>query len=301
MLSSPSFAETSVITAIKLQPTSQGDLLLITYKGELETLNMSINRENQATLKLPKTFISPELTIKKRSGQLIKSLTVNTAPSSHTKIILDFKRRLGRHSKTYQIEKGQKTLQIELLDEVAEPKPPATEKSVIQAVIEPGMFELDGTKEKKMLDYNEDDRKKISTEEFLTLFGTKIVPRPNRITSMSQQLTNESLKIMLSFIHRPSYTLRSRKNPPGIELKIMNTLGDIEIYHTGEKHDFLGNLTSTRTGNNTLTLKTAVYETAETSSKVIKNSTGTGYQLVINIKRIYPWETEEAIPKMDTR
>jgi len=300
-LSQPLLGAPSVITAINIKPTQEGDLLLVTYQGNLSAALMSIDQEKHANLKLPQTSISPQLKLKKRSGKLIKSLAVKSAKANHSTIAITFKRRLGRHSKTDHIENGQKTLQIELLDEIAKIIPPPTEQSVIQAVVEPGMFELDGTKEKKPLDYNSSDRKQISTGEFLSLFGTKVIPRPNRITAMAYDLTDESLKLTLALHHRPNYTLQSHKNPPGIELKLMATLGDIEINHTGAKHGFLGNLISSRTNNNTLTIKTDFFETAETSSKIIKNSSQSGYQLVINIRRIYPWETEAAIPEIDIR
>jgi len=301
VLSQPLLAADSVITAINIKPIEQGDLLLISYEGELSAVLMSVNQEKRAILKLPQTSISPEFKLKKRHGTLIKSLTVNALPQSHSNIAISFKRRLGRHSKTHHSRNGKKSLEITLLDEVAEATPPPTDQSVIQAVIEPGIFELDGTKKKKPLDYNKDDRKKISTEEFLSLFGTKVVPRPNRITNINYQLTNESLTLTLSLPYSPSYTLKSRKNPPGIELIIMNTLGDIEINHSERKHDFLGNLVSVRTNNNTLKLKTVTYETIETSSKIVKNDSVAGYQLIIGIKRIYPWETEAAIPEIDIR
>jgi len=297
-LSQPAFAAETVITALNIKPAQQGDLLSISYEGELSAVLMSVNQEKRAILKLPRTSISPQFKLKKRHGKLIKSLTVNASPSNHSNITINFKRRLGRHSKTHHSKNGKKTLEIELLDEVAETTPPPTDQSVIQAVIEPGMFELDGTEKKKPLDYNKDDRKKISTEEFLSLFGTKVVPRPNRITNIDYKLTHESLTITLSLQYRPSYTLKSRKNPAGIELAIANTLGDIEINHTEGKHDFLGNLVSTRTNNNMLKLNTVVYETVETSSKIVKNGSASGYQLIITIKRIYPWETEAAIPEI---
>ncbi len=298
-LSQPLLAAPSVITAINIKPTQSGDLLLITYQGHLNATLMSIDKEKHANLKLPQTSIAPQLKLKRRSGKLIKSLTIKSASPNHSTIAIGFKRRLGRHSKKHLIENGQKTLQIKLLDEVAEIKPPPTEQSVIQAVLEPGMFELDGTKEKKPLDYSKDDRKKISTEEFLALFGTKVIPRPNRITGITYNLTDESLKLTLSFHHRPRYTLQSRKTPPRIELKIMRTLGDVEIAHPQAMHDFLGDLISSRTNTNTLTIKAAIYETTETSSKIIKNKSQTGYQLVLNIRRIYPWETAAAIPEIE--
>jgi len=301
VLSQPSFAAETVITAVAIKSIQQGDLLSISYQGELNAVLMSVVQEKRAILKLPKTSISPEFKLKKRHGKLIKSLAVNASPPNHSNITINFKRRLGRHSKAHHSKNGKKTLEIELLDEVVETTPPPTDQSVIQAVIEPGIFELDGTKKKKPLDYNKDDRKKISTEEFLSLFGTKVVPRPNRITNINYKLTNESLTLTLSLQYRPSYTLKSRKNPPGIELKIMKTLGDIEINHTEGKHDFLGNLASTRTNNNTLKLNAVMYETIETSSKIVKNNSAPGYQLIIAIKRIYPWETEAAIPEIDIR
>lgn len=300
-LSQPLLGASAVITTINIKPTQNGDLLLITYQGNFSAIMLSIDHEKHAYLKLSHTSISPQLALKKRSGKLIKSLTVKPATPNDSIIAIGFKRRLGRHSKTHLIESGQKSLQIELLDEVTEIKPTPSDQSVIQAVVEPGIFELDGTKQKKPLDYNNGDRKQISTEEFLSLFGTKVVPRSNRITEMTYDLTNEHLKLTLSLNHRPSYTLQSRQNPPGIELKIMKTLGDFEINHLAAKHDFLGNLSSSRTNNNTLTIKSALYETAETSSRIIKNSTRTGYQLVIDVKRIYPWETEAAIPEMNIR
>ncbi|MCF6323954.1 MAG: hypothetical protein L3J89_06505 [Gammaproteobacteria bacterium] len=298
-LSQPLLGAPSVITAINIKPVQSGDLLLITYQGRLNAIMMSIDKEKHANLKLSQTSISPQLKLKRRSGNLIKSLTVKSATPNHSTIALAFKRRLGRHSKTHHIENGQKILQIELLDEVVEIKPPSTNQSVIQAVAESNMFELDGTKEKKLLNYNDNDRKQISTEEFLSLFGAKVVPRPNRITGITYELTDEFLKLTLSFHHRPEYTLQSRKNPPGIELKIMKTLGDFEMSHAEAKHDFLGDLVSSRSNANTLTIKSALYETAETSSKIIKNSTQAGDQLVIDIRRIYPWETEAAIPEID--
>jgi len=301
VLSQPLFAASPIITAINIKPIDQGDLLLISYEGQLNAVLMSVDQEKRATLKLPKTSIGAEFTLRARHGKLIKSLTVNASPPNHSNIAISFKRRLGRHSKTYHSRNGKKSLEIELLDEIAETTPPPTDKSVIQAVIEPGMFELDGTKNKKSLDYKKDVRKRISTEEFLSLFGTKVVPRPNRITNINYKLTNESLTLTLSLQYRPSYTLKSRKNPPGIELIIMKTLGDIEINHSEGKHDFLGNLTSTRNNKNTLKLSATMYETIETSSKIVKNSSAPGYQLIIDIKRIYPWETEAAIPEIDIR
>jgi len=301
IFSQPLLGASAVITTINIKPTQNGDLLLITYQGNLSVIMLSVNHEKHAFLKLSDTSISPQLALKRRSGKLIKSLTVELTTANDSVIALGFKRRLGRHSTTHLIKSGQKSLQIELLDEVTEIKPPPSDQSVIQAVVEPGMFELDGTKQKKPLDYSNLDRKQISTEEFLSLFGTKVVPRPNRITEMTYDLTNEYLKLTLSLYHRPSYTLQSRTNPPGIELKIMKTLGDFEINHIAAKHDFLGNLVSSRTNNNTLTIKSALYETAETSGRIIKNRTRTGYQLVINVKRIYPWETEAAIPEMNIR
>ncbi len=299
ILSQPLLAASAMITTINIKPTQSGDLLLITYQGNLSAIMLSVDHEKHAYLKLSHTSISRQLVLKKRSGKLIKSLTVKSKKLNDSIIAISFKRRLGRHSKKHLIKNGQKSLQIELLDEVAEAKPPRSDQSVIQAVVEPGIFELDGTKQKKPLDYSNDDRKQISTEEFLALFGTKVVPRPNRIIEMTYDLTNEHFKLTLSLYHRPNYTLQARKNPPGIELKIMKTLGDFEINHLEEKHGFLGNLSSSRTNNNTLTIKSALYETTETSSRIIKNSTRTGYQLVIDIKRIYPWETEAAIPEMN--
>jgi len=299
--SQPLLAAGTVITEVNIKPIEQGDLLLISYEGELSAILMSVDQEKRAILKLPQTSISPEFKLKKRHGTLIKSLIVNALPQNHSNLAISFKRRLGHHSKTHHSKNGKKSLEIILLDEVIGTTPPPTDQSIIQAVIQPGIFELDGTKEKKPLDYNKDDRKKISTNEFLSLFGTKVVPRPNRIININYKLTNESLALTLSLQYRPSYTLKSIKNPPGIELIIMDTLGDIEINHSEGKHDFLGNLISTRTNKNTLKLKTLMYETIETSSKVVKNDSLPGYQLIIGIKRIYPWETETAIPEIDIR
>ncbi|MBL1261647.1 MAG: hypothetical protein COB33_014090 [Thiotrichaceae bacterium] len=296
--SPPLLGASAVITTIDIKPTQSGDLLLITYRGHLSAIILSVDHEKHANLKLTQTSISPQLTLKRRSGKLIKSLAIKPTTSKHSTIAISFQRRLGRHSKTHRVDNGQKTLQIELLDEVSQIKPPPMDQSVIQAVVERGMFELDGTKEKKTLDYSNDDRKKISTEEFLSLFGTKVVPRPNRITAATYTLNDESLKLTLTFHHRPRYALQSHKNPPGIELKIMQTLGDIEINHIEAQRDFIGDLISSRTATNTLIIKSALYETAETSTKVVKNNAQAGYQLVFEIRRIYPWETEAAIPKM---
>jgi len=300
-LSQPLFASSATITGLNIKAAPEGDLLLITYEGNLNAVLMLADKEKHATLTLSQTAISPSFKLKKHSGKLIKNLKLILSPPSHSKMLISFKRRLGRHSKKHLVHNGRKMIQIELLDEVSEKPPKPSDKSLIQPVVERGMFEVDGSKEKKPLDYNKNDRKKIAIEEFLSLFGTQIRPRPNRITNITYELTDEKLKLVFSLHQRPSYSLKSFKNPPRIELKLTKTLGDVEIYHHPNRHDFLGNLTSTRNRDNTLMVQAGLYETTEASSKIIKNPTNPGYQLVINIKRIYPWETEAAIPEIDIR
>ncbi len=299
VLSQPALASSATITEIDIQPIAGGDLLLITYEGELNTLLMLVDDEKHAILKLSAANITQSFRQKSFSGRLIRSLKLVSSPLAETKIEISFKRRLGSHYKQRLMMHGKKVIQVELLDEVAEKPPKPSEKSIIQPLTEKGIFKVDGSKKKKLLDYNNGDRKEITTDEFLSLFGAQVIPRPNRITNISYQLTREKLTVLFSLHQRPSYSLKSYQNPSRIKLTMTRVLGDLEILHHLTQHDFLGDLTSSRNIANTLTMQVSLYETAEASGRVIKNPVGPGYQLIINIKRIYPWETESAIPELD--
>jgi len=289
------------ITGIDITPTYAGDNLLISYTGEIQTFLMTVDKEKHATLTISQATISPALKPNKYKGKLIKSLTLETAHSTDIKISIDFKRRLGKHSRNQVNINGLKTIQIELLDETAKIPIKPSNQSIIQPVVEPGTFELTGPIEKKPLDYKKDDRKKISTEEFLSLFETKIKPRPNRITELTYTLTHESFRLVLAMQQKPNYTLKSYSNPSMIKLKLSKTLGDFEITAPLSQHDFIGSIISTREPDDTLKMQADLYETTEISSKTIKNPDKPGYLFIINVKRIYPWETEAAIPDFDIR
>ncbi len=300
-ISLPLFSAPLSITAIDITPTHEGDVLLISYEGNINAITMSVDREKHAILKITQARPSPALKLNKHAGKLIKSLELDTTPTSDTKILIDFKRRLGRHTRQQTSLNGENLIQIELLDEMIEAPPKSSDQSVILPVIAGSLFELTGSKETKPLDYSKNDRKKISTEEFLSLFGTQVKPRPNRITDITYKLTHESLELILALHQQPRYALSTHTNPPRVEFKLTTTLGDFEINHTPIQHDFIGNITSTRKHDNTLEMRTDLYETAEVSSKTIKNPHKQGYLLIINVKRIYPWETETAIPYIDPR
>ncbi len=298
-LSQPAFASSATISEIDIQPIPGGDLLLITYEGELNTLLMLVGDEKHATLKLSPASITQSFRQKNFSGRLVRSLKLVSSPLAETKIEISLKRRLGSHYKQRLLLREKKVIQVELLDEVAEKPPKPSDKSIIQPLTEKGIFKVDGSKKKKLLDYNNSDRNKITTDEFLSLFGTQVIPRPNRITNISYQLIRGKLTVLFSLHQRPSYSLKSYQNPSRIKLTMNRVLGDFEILHHLTQHDFLGDLTSTRNIANSLTMQVNLYETAEASGRVIKNPTGPGYQLIINIERIYPWETESAIPEID--
>ncbi len=289
------------ITGIEIKPTHAGDILIISYQGGIDTLLMTVDTETHATVSLSQASISPTFKPKNHKGKLIKNLTLESGHPTAIKISIDFKRRLGRHSRNQIDVNGQKTIQIELLDELPHVPVPPEDRSVIQPVIEPGVFEIAGTKNKKPLDYNKGDRKKISTEEFLALFETKIRPRPNRITDFSYTLTHESLRLVLTTHQKPIYTIKSQRSPAMIKFKLTKTLGDIEINHTPIQHRFMGDIHSIRKPDNSLEMRANLYETTETNSRTIKNPDKPGYLLIIDVKRIYPWETETAIPDIDIR
>ncbi len=295
----PSLGAQSLITQLSISATEDGDLLSVKYEGEIEAMLLSVNEEKHAILSFPKTRLSPSFKLNEHKGKLIKILKVDSTEQRHVKILIDFKRRLGRHSKKKFSKKGGSALQFEFLDEIKDPPPAPTETSIIQPlIIENGLFEIDGTKEKKTLDYHQDDRTNISTDEFLSLFGTQVRPRPNRITDIDYQLTSDSLKLVLSLHERPVYTLKPYSEPSRIELTLAKTLGDLEINRHTSMADFISDLTSTR-HKGSLALQAQLHETTEATSKVIRKPGKQGYQLIINIQRIYPWETEAAIPKID--
>ncbi len=300
-ISLPLLSSPLTITAIDITPTHEGDVLLISYEGDINAISMSVDKEKHAILNIIQAKISPALKLNKHSGKLIKSLKLDTTVPFNTKISINFKRRLGRHTRQQSSLNGKNLIQIELLDEALAAPPKSSDQSVIQPVIARSLFELTGSKETKPLDYSKNDRIKITTEEFLSLFEAQVKPRPNRITDITYQLTPESLELVLALNQQPRYTLRSHNDPPRIEFKLTTTLGDFEINHLPTQHDFIGNITSTRKYDNTLEMRADLYETAEVSSKTIKNPDNQGYLLIINVKRIYPWETEAAIPYIDTR
>jgi len=301
IVSSPLPGATTVITGINIFPLPEGDALLVAFDGDINSISVSIDKEKHAIVKIFQSRSDLNLKWKKRTGKLIKDVELKINKPSEVHITINFKRRLGRHSRSQIKKHGRNFIRFEFLDEVAEKRLKLSVKSVIQPVIERGFFELDGSIEKKPLDYNKDDRKRVGTEEFLALFGTQIKPRPNRITDFNYLLTDESLELRLALHNRPLFTLKSYRNPPGVELKLMKTLGDFEINHGKNRHNFLGNIITTRKNNNTLIMKANLYETAEISSKIIKNPHKSGYLFTIKIKRIYPWETEAAIPDIDIR
>jgi len=300
-MSQPLLGSTAIISDINIAPTGEGDRLLITHEGNIDALSLVIDKEKHAILKIIGSAIAPSFKLKQHSGKLIRHLKLETTSPAHTNIIIDFKRRLGRHTRKEFSKDGKNFVEFMLLDAVTEKPLPPTDMSVIQPAVEKGVFELNGTKKKMPLDHSRGGRNVVSTEEFLSLFGTAVKPRPNRITNVSYHLSRELLELTLSLHQRPKFTLKTRNNPPGIEFRLTKVLGDFEINEGSILGGFLGKIVTTRNNANTLVMKANLYETAEVSSNTIENPHKAGYLLTIKVKRIYPWETEAAIPAIDIR
>lgn len=290
-----------LINEIDITPLKDGDALQVTYEGEISTLIFAIDKEKRATLTLTKAQTAPELVMKKGRGKLIRSLKIDNHDTAEIELDISFKRRLGRHTRKGMTRDGKKIIYLELLDEVLDKPPEQTEKSVIQPTVEKGIFAVDGTKEQRVLNYDKEDRKQVETNEFLSLFGHKVIPRPNRVTALNYKLDSETLQLKFALHQQPNFTLKTRSDPPRIELTMNKILGDFEINHNSTPHDYLGNITTTRDNKNTLTMQVSLSETAQASSMSIKNRHGPGYQFIVDIKRIYPWETEAAIPDFNAR